>query len=314
MFYFCVAFGLLFLWGSGGRVSFILVPLKRTWGTWKSRIAVHSYISIQMWISRTLGLQSTAQTSKSIGWFGPSSFAPNPQIIHIGTVHGLPPVRRPFLSAVARAPQATLHLLSLCLRPDGGLKHRHTVAHTVPPGASVPRVEGPEGTQQAPPPRVPGMGPVQGIRGAVHVADHPPPPPLHRAPFEWRLAVGGGWRLVAVGGWRRLAAGGWWDLGAPPSSHTRPRRGGQGAETHTFISFLKASMRCSAYSAVHVSFGGPTMANRIRRNCNLLDSSASMREVSNCPEGVDAEALRGGLWAHGGGGLSLWGLCLKGVL
>ena len=42
---------------------FILLLLQETVRTLGSRIAVHSYINIQMWISCTLGLQSIAQIS-----------------------------------------------------------------------------------------------------------------------------------------------------------------------------------------------------------------------------------------------------------
>ena len=61
-FYFCTFF-LRLASLSGVYISFILAPLKRTWGTLDSGIAVHSYASIQMWVSWTLGLQSIAQTS-----------------------------------------------------------------------------------------------------------------------------------------------------------------------------------------------------------------------------------------------------------
>ena len=43
--------------------SFVLVPVKRTWGTLDSSIAVHSHTGIQMRTSWTLKLQSIAQTS-----------------------------------------------------------------------------------------------------------------------------------------------------------------------------------------------------------------------------------------------------------
>ena len=51
--------------GVGGDYgSFILVPLKKTWGILDSGIAVHSYTSIQMWMSWTMGLRSIAQTKR----------------------------------------------------------------------------------------------------------------------------------------------------------------------------------------------------------------------------------------------------------
>ena len=50
--------------GGGDYGSFILVPLKRTWGILDSGIAVHSYTGIQMWMSWTMGLQSIAQTKR----------------------------------------------------------------------------------------------------------------------------------------------------------------------------------------------------------------------------------------------------------
>ena len=40
----------------GGYVSFILAPMKGTWGTLDSGIAVHSYTETQMWIGWTLHL------------------------------------------------------------------------------------------------------------------------------------------------------------------------------------------------------------------------------------------------------------------
>ena len=54
----------------GDYGSFILVPLKRTWGTLDCGIALHPCTGIQMWISWALGLQSLAQTSanKQVFW------------------------------------------------------------------------------------------------------------------------------------------------------------------------------------------------------------------------------------------------------
>ena len=44
---------------------FILLLLQGTVRTWGSVIAIHSYIGIQMWITRTLGLQPIAQINPS---------------------------------------------------------------------------------------------------------------------------------------------------------------------------------------------------------------------------------------------------------